>query len=432
MKSQRIAIAGGTGRIGRHIVESLLDIKHQYSLKIIVLSRSQAPNISYAGTSAPVLPIDYQELSSIQKTLNDFQIDTVISTLLALPPTRSLLRRKTSSARRYQYLQFADLLPVDFLEHSVSVSGETGWATQSPLNDETTIVSPISHQHAPHKFPPPSTAHIDLQTNIYSTQLDEDLKSGDVFKFYLLAKTIREVDAVYLSPLYYQLDTSNATLRYGLLSWIAEESLAGDIDAAEWVLLSSNNLDIHPSCPRPSLYPTFLVSRSAPSLSTAPLEPSMTLNTSTLYPNVLSLILPIIMHVPLSLPLLNDGVSEGAKDDPEDDVTEGEINDRSIRNLRALQEVIHHQPLEYVFPYSGFRFEIDTGFIVCTEGKKSVLAETHITIPLKPAKSWTSAELQQRLYKPSTEIQLPPSNKLEAWWKLVGGAITKRQTIFQD
>ncbi|KAJ3985611.1 hypothetical protein F5890DRAFT_1122836 [Lentinula detonsa] len=115
MKSQRIAIAGGTGRIGRHIVEGLLEIKHRYSLEIIVLSRSQSPHISYAGTSAPVLPIDYQDLSSIQKILNDFQIDTVISTLSGttsdpfITSQENLLRAALSvpSIRRFAPSEFS-------------------------------------------------------------------------------------------------------------------------------------------------------------------------------------------------------------------------------------------------------------------------------------------------------------------------------------
>ncbi|KAJ3778177.1 hypothetical protein FB446DRAFT_714579 [Lentinula raphanica] len=85
MKSQRIAVAGGTGKIGRHIVEGLLEIKHQHSLEIIVLSRSQSPDIEYAGAKAPVIPVDYQDQTSLQEVLDRFQIDTIISTLAGRP-----------------------------------------------------------------------------------------------------------------------------------------------------------------------------------------------------------------------------------------------------------------------------------------------------------------------------------------------------------
>lgn len=80
MKSQGIAFAGGTGRIGRHIVDGLLEIKHQHSLEVTVLSRSQAPDISYAGASAPVLGVNYEDRESLRKVLDEYQIDTVIST----------------------------------------------------------------------------------------------------------------------------------------------------------------------------------------------------------------------------------------------------------------------------------------------------------------------------------------------------------------
>jgi hypothetical protein len=40
-------------------------------------------------------------------------------------------------------------------------------------------------------------------------------------------------------------------------------------------------------------------------------------------------------------------------------------------NIRAAQEMMKSQTLDYVFPYSGFQFETDVSFIVTTEGKKS-------------------------------------------------------------
>ncbi|KAJ3775746.1 hypothetical protein FB446DRAFT_723975 [Lentinula raphanica] len=83
MRSHSIAVAGGTGRIGRHIVEGLLEIKQQYSFELIVLSRSNSSDISFAGTSAPVILVDYQDVSSIHKVLNEHQVDTVISTVSA-------------------------------------------------------------------------------------------------------------------------------------------------------------------------------------------------------------------------------------------------------------------------------------------------------------------------------------------------------------
>ncbi|KAF5341541.1 hypothetical protein D9758_012553 [Tetrapyrgos nigripes] len=83
--SQRIAVAGGTGRIGLHIVESLLSLKSTVpSLHIIVLSRSVKPeksDITFAGSSAPIIAVDYNDTSGIESILREHNIDTVISAL---------------------------------------------------------------------------------------------------------------------------------------------------------------------------------------------------------------------------------------------------------------------------------------------------------------------------------------------------------------
>ncbi|KAJ3811632.1 hypothetical protein F5876DRAFT_64650 [Lentinula aff. lateritia] len=87
MKSQRIAVAGGQGKIGRHIVEGLLEAKQRYPLEfIIVLSRSESPDITYVGSSAPVIAVDYNNQTSLQGVLEQHNIDTVISTISGHTP----------------------------------------------------------------------------------------------------------------------------------------------------------------------------------------------------------------------------------------------------------------------------------------------------------------------------------------------------------
>ncbi|KAF9077429.1 hypothetical protein BDP27DRAFT_1208967 [Rhodocollybia butyracea] len=86
MQSQRIAVAGGTGGIGQHVVEGLLEIKAKCSLHIIVLSRSVRSDIFFAGSSAPVLAVDYNDIANLAKVLNEHQIDTVLSTLSSPDP----------------------------------------------------------------------------------------------------------------------------------------------------------------------------------------------------------------------------------------------------------------------------------------------------------------------------------------------------------
>ncbi|KAE9408777.1 hypothetical protein BT96DRAFT_962714 [Gymnopus androsaceus JB14] len=359
----------------------------------------------------------------------------------------------------------------------VSIPGQTQWAG----NSSSQGAAPLNSAQNAYKFPLPSTPHIGLSVNVYSAQADVDLKSTDIVTFvglfesesntlhvlfHLHESAVQEDHRAY--PLALEvgenLEDQVQTLRSELVSWIADESLAGDRDAAEWVLLSvisrvqSRNPPIMPASltlarfPPPVDSSTVALSESTSTSSdsdTGKSSPSN--NIPTLY-SILSLLVPIITHVPLSLPLLNDGVfvpeskprpRTDDADDPEDElhsgilqlapstvclitdsgITEGRINDRGVRSLRALQDVIRNQTLEYVFPYSGFRFETDIGCIVCTEGKHSAFVETHVTVPLKPALSLSSSQLQQRLYKSSAEIDLPPAEKLQAWRKLIGGGI---------
>jgi nucleoside-diphosphate-sugar epimerase len=80
-RSKRIAVAGGTGGIGSHIVEGLLEIKKRDSLYIIVLSRSSKPDVQFAGASAPVIGVDYKDVDAVAAILQEHQIDTIISTI---------------------------------------------------------------------------------------------------------------------------------------------------------------------------------------------------------------------------------------------------------------------------------------------------------------------------------------------------------------
>ncbi|KAF5339053.1 hypothetical protein D9758_014107 [Tetrapyrgos nigripes] len=87
-KSQRVAVAGGTGGIGQHVVEGLLSF-HKRSPDalptVIVLSRSARPDVEFEGVRAPVYAVDYTDPSSIEKVLNEHKIDTIISTLSGEP-----------------------------------------------------------------------------------------------------------------------------------------------------------------------------------------------------------------------------------------------------------------------------------------------------------------------------------------------------------
>ncbi|THU79822.1 hypothetical protein K435DRAFT_875036, partial [Dendrothele bispora CBS 962.96] len=90
-KSQRIAVAGGTGGIGNHLVDGLLELQSRSPSsisKVIVLSRSSNKPYLQSPSSelrAPVITVDYSSVSSIANVLSEHQIDTVISTLVGEP-----------------------------------------------------------------------------------------------------------------------------------------------------------------------------------------------------------------------------------------------------------------------------------------------------------------------------------------------------------
>ncbi|KAF5339033.1 hypothetical protein D9758_014103 [Tetrapyrgos nigripes] len=117
VKSQRVAVAGGTGGIGRHVVEGLLALQKRSpgSLSaVIVLSRSKRPDIEFEGGRAPVYAVDYNDPTSIEKVLSELHIDTIISTLacepsIFIPAQNHLLAAalKVPSVHRFAPSEFA-------------------------------------------------------------------------------------------------------------------------------------------------------------------------------------------------------------------------------------------------------------------------------------------------------------------------------------
>ncbi|KAK4248804.1 isoflavone reductase [Corynascus novoguineensis] len=70
-----VAVAGGTGNIGRTIVDAILATgKHQ----VKVLSRKANPKLE-AEIGAPLVPVDYSDVDALAKVLEDNNVDTVVS-----------------------------------------------------------------------------------------------------------------------------------------------------------------------------------------------------------------------------------------------------------------------------------------------------------------------------------------------------------------
>ncbi|CAG9942748.1 unnamed protein product [Clonostachys rosea f. rosea IK726] len=76
-----IAVAGGTGQMGRAVVDALIASgKH----KTIILSRKENPALE-KELGVPIIAVDYNNVPAVTKALEDNNVDTVISTIFMMP-----------------------------------------------------------------------------------------------------------------------------------------------------------------------------------------------------------------------------------------------------------------------------------------------------------------------------------------------------------
>ncbi len=103
----------------------------------------------------------------------------------------------------------------------------------------------------------------------------------------------------------------------------------------------------------------------------------------------LSAIIPLMIAVDLTIPLLSthpfypisssQSLQSGLLQLPpstlvllnEDTLESGQLNDRGVKNLKALSDTMKNQKLRYEYPFTdeGFGMEVDLGFVVCGIGK---------------------------------------------------------------
>ncbi|CAI7660393.1 unnamed protein product [Penicillium palitans] len=114
-----IAVAGGTGGVGKTIVEKLLDSKFD----IVVLSRSVKQDLS--SQHIQNVQINYQDIPSMARVLEQHNIHTIISAigLVSDETSQSQLNlieaaEKSASTKRfipseYSFVQTTELLPID-------------------------------------------------------------------------------------------------------------------------------------------------------------------------------------------------------------------------------------------------------------------------------------------------------------------------------
>ncbi|KZP29893.1 hypothetical protein FIBSPDRAFT_946403 [Athelia psychrophila] len=341
--------------------------------------------------------------------------------------------------------EYADLEECTVL-WAVTVPGENDWLLG--LTDKPTAEPHIPSQ--PHKYPFPGVPHIGVQVKIYDNSTPDSLKATDISTF---------VGILTLEPLHSELDRDaplevptlhvlyskphstddhlpalspaddapHETIHGELISWIADEALAGDRDAAEWVILTavgrvqSRNPPILPPSLTLARFPSPEASEAVATLS-----------------HVLGLLLPISTTVPLSLPLLNtSSFTPESKDEDlhsgylqlpagcvvlvtESGVAEGKVVEKGIVNIKALQDVMKSQSLPYMFPFSSFSFPTDLDFIILAEGRKSAFFQTDITVFLQPDATRKNSDL----YKPPGSIALPPPEKLAQFRQLILAAKT--------
>lgn len=112
-----IAVAGGTGGVGKTIVEKLLDSKFD----VVVLSRSQG----LSSQNIQNVQINYEDIPSMARVLERHNIHTIISAigLVSDETSQSQLNlieaaEKSASTKRfipseYSFVQTTDLLPID-------------------------------------------------------------------------------------------------------------------------------------------------------------------------------------------------------------------------------------------------------------------------------------------------------------------------------
>ncbi|PIL23726.1 hypothetical protein GSI_13476 [Ganoderma sinense ZZ0214-1] len=362
---------------------------------------------------------------------------------------------------------------------ATTVPAESSWCRDELDGGNSGVVQspsvPTASSRA-HKYPHPEREHFGVQVKIYNRENIESYKASDVVTFVGilssepcgLDQTQEDVaDAPTLHVLFTKPHTPNnlprpfprvvrqshggaitsvtaepspreaedtPQIREELMSWIADEALGGDCQAAEWVLLSCiSKVQARTPLllPSPLVVSRFPLPPPVPSTSPSAAAPLPTLSA------VLNLLLPLSHSLPLSLDSLNkSNFTPESKDEDlhagvlqlpqgtvllvsEGGVREGQLHERGLMNIYALQQVMDTQTLTYVFPFSQFSFPTDITCVILADGRKSTFFRTVLNVPLRAP---TDPAAIAALYKPADEVRVPSREKLDAFRDLVVGA----------
>ncbi|TBU28931.1 mini-chromosome maintenance replisome factor-domain-containing protein [Dichomitus squalens] len=359
---------------------------------------------------------------------------------------------------------------------ATSVPAESDWCGEEMdgSNTPTQTDSPSPSSSRAYKYPHPELGHVGIQIKLYERENVESFRASDVVTFVGILSTepcgldqTQDIlaDAPTLHVLFTKSHAPNvvprpfprvsrsnrdgvllsissnspatpaedtAQIREELIAWIADEALGGDRHAAEWILLSciARVQSRHP----PLLPPPLVVSHFPPPPPVPSTVPWSAAPLPTLSA-VLGLLLPLSHTLSLSLDSLNKSTfTPESKDEDlhagvlqlpqgtvllvsEGGVREGQLLERGVLNVRALQEVMDAQTLAYVFPFSRFAFPTDIACVVLAEGRRSAFFRAELSVPLRASPAAVAA-----LYKPREAVKVPPREKLDAFRDLVVGA----------
>ncbi|KAK6444208.1 hypothetical protein FP744_10000456 [Trichoderma asperellum] len=91
--STTIAIAGGTGNIGKTISDALVAAA---KYKVIVLAREAPKN--WSPSAPPVIKVDYDDINAVTNILEKHNVHTVISTISVITPESGAAERNLIKA----------------------------------------------------------------------------------------------------------------------------------------------------------------------------------------------------------------------------------------------------------------------------------------------------------------------------------------------
>ncbi|KLO11990.1 hypothetical protein SCHPADRAFT_830184 [Schizopora paradoxa] len=317
-------------------------------------------------------------------------------------------------------------------QNEASGSGEPLMSHKSPFRDASSLVVQVKvyQNSAEHLKPTDLVTFVGLLT---SEEKHGGMHDSESSPHEILFPTLHVLFHTHLPkfivPRNYPLPDFSLSTRDSLINWLADEALQGDRDAAEWILLGCISS---------------VQSRSPPvmplSITISQFEKDARESVTPLLAHALKQILPLSTFLSLSLERLNSQkfIPESVDEDlhagflqlpkgsvlllSDNEVEEGQLSDKGMRNLVAIQELAKQQTLRYEFPFSNFSFETEVIVIMLTGSRKSAFCETDIIVPLKPTGN-------SSLYGDHPSLKLPEQPVLNAFRDLICSSRYGKTTV---